>query len=331
MDPPRTRLSPPSLPPLIEMSSGNAIHPGRLHCIPKPIAGQHSPPLTTFEHGTEFSSAKDSLIFLGGLFDGLLTVPFVPPIVAALPPEWTLIEPTLSSSYRQWGFSSLGENVAEIAVIVEYFRRLRPGGRIVLLGHSTGSQQIMQYLLCDKTLPAIHGAILQAGASDREAMTMFIGDSEYESACKLAQSYLDDGRGDDILPFNVTSSSFMSAPVSARRWLSLASPGPSHSGEDDLFSSDLDDDRLATTFGRLGKKGSRLSFLFSGEDQYVPYEIDKMELVERWHVHVKRGGGIIDEGSGIVEDASHTLKEGGKGLESLVDKVLGFLCRLERR
>ena len=41
----------------------------------------------------------------------------------------------------------------------------------------------------------------------------------------------------------------MPAPVSAKRRLSLASPGPSHSGEDDFFSSDLDDERLATTFG----------------------------------------------------------------------------------
>lgn len=188
----------------------------------------------------------------------------------------------------------------------------------------------MQYLLSDKSFPAIDGGMFQACISDREAMSVTINDSDYEAACKLAQSYMNGGQGDDILPFSVTCSCFGSAPVSARRWLSLASPGPGHSGEDDFFSSDLDDARLAATFGKLGKSGTRLCFLFSGEDQYVPYEIDKAELVEKWHVHVKQGGGIVDEANGVVEEASHTLKEGGEGLEILLKKVIGFLERLEK-
>jgi len=75
------------------------------------------------------------------------------------------------------------------------------------------------------------------------------------------------------------------------------------------------------------KTGTRLNFLFSGEDQYVPYEDDKEKLVERWHVHVKQDGGFIDEESDIVEDASHTLKEGGRGLETLVERVVRLSAR----
>ena len=65
--------------------------------------------------------------------------PYVEHILNALPSSWALIEHTLSSSYRQFGIASLGEDVAEIAQLVEYFHQLRPNGKVVLLGHSTGS------------------------------------------------------------------------------------------------------------------------------------------------------------------------------------------------
>ena len=126
----------------------------------------------------------------------------------------------------------------------------------------------------------------------------------------------------------MTAALFETVPLSAKRWISLASPGPHHDGEDDYFSSDFDDGRLNRTFGRLGKTGKKVSFLYSGSDQHVPGTIDKLKLVEKWHEQVRRGGGIIDQGSGVVQGASHTLKEGGRSLENLVERVIGFLERL---
>jgi len=186
----------------------------------------------------------------------------------------------------------------------------------------------MHYLLSSSSSPKIDGAIMQGCVSDREIMVQEISPSIYDSHCALAHSYVNEGRGDEILPFTVTKSTFMSAPVSAKRWLSLASPGPNHAGEDDYFSSDLPDERLQTTFGALGKTGVGLGFLYSGSDQYVPSTVDKVRLVERWHEHVSRGGGVIGEGSGIVKGASHTLKNGGQGLEDLVMRIIGSLERL---
>ncbi len=178
--------------------------------------------------------------------------------------------------------------------------------------------------------PDIHGAIFQASISDREALTAFTSPDEYHSTCAVAQSYIALDRGDDILPLKLTAPLFQTAPLSARRWNSLASPGPDHKGEDDYFSSDFDDERLSKTFGELGKKGKRISFLYSGSDQYVPSTIDKTKLLEKWHKHARQGGAIIDEDSGIIQDASHTLKEGGEPLENLVGRVIGFLNRLEK-
>ena len=240
------------------------------------------------------------------------------------------MEPILSCSYRQFGVSSLGKDIIEIAQLVEYVHEIHPKGKIVLFGHSTGSQQVMHYSIAPGSHPKIQGAVFQAPASDREALTTLVSPDDYQSACAVAQSYISDGRGDDVLPFKLTASSFQTAPISARRWISLASPGPNHEGEDDYFSSDFDNERLSRTFGQLGKMCKRIMFLYSGSDQYVPSAIDKSKLVDQWHKHVKRGGGIIDEGSGVVQGASHTLKEGGEPLENLVRRVVGFLDRLER-
>ena len=218
--------------------------------------------------------------------------------------------------------------MAEIGGIIEYFRKLRPQGKVVLLGHSTGSQLVIHYLLSNLQLPPIDGGIMQASVSDREAILMFVSQSDYDSTCRLAQSYVDDGRGEDILPFKVTQDMFLRAPVSAKRWLSLASPGPLHNGEDDYFSSDLDDERLRKTFGQVGRKGARLMFLFGGADQFVPSTIDRTSLVEKWHHHIRQGGGIIDQASGVVEKAGHTIPKDGPGLEDLVGRILGFLKNL---
>ena len=182
----------------------------------------------------------------------------------------------------------------------------------------------MHYLLTP-THPKIEGGIFQSSISDREALTVTLPLGNIEAACAQAQSYVKNGIGDDILPSSITSSKFQSAPISANRWLSLASPGPEHAGEDDYFSSDFADERLERTFGKLGESGTRLCFLYGGSDQHVPATVNKEKLVGQWHEHIKKRGGVVDEASGIVEGASHTLKEGGKALEELVGRVVSFL------
>lgn len=193
----------------------------------------------------------------------------------------------------------------------------------------------MHYLLSERQVgegmerPRIDGAVMQGGCSDREMMDMGGPSPELEYACNLARVWVQEGKGEHILPLDSTSHAFGTYPVSASRWLSLASPGPDHLGEDDYFSSDFEDERLERTFGRLGEKGSRLCWLFGGSDEYVPAEVDKENLVERWHVHARKGGGVVDESSGVVKGASHTLREGGQGMESLVRRVVDFLGRVQ--
>lgn len=192
------------------------------------------------------------------------------------------------------------------------------------MGSSTGCQDIMEYLIGPdhETRPAIDGGILQGPASDREALLMTMTPELYHSSCLAAQKMVDEGNGEEILPKKETNDA-LPAPCTARRWLSLASPN--HDGEDDYFSSDLSDEQLLKTFGKLPER-TKLCVLMSGADEYVPESIDKKGLIERWVGIVKRGKGSVDEiNSGVVDGASHNLGKDEKVIGELVSRVLGFL------
>ena len=282
-----------------------------------------------FEHGKKPASCPNTVVFIGGLSDGLLTNPYIPSLAKALPDSYSLVEILLSSSYEGWGTSSLDVDVQEIAQCVEYFQNLRPEGKIVLLGHSTGCQDVMHYLVSDGKRPKIDGGIMQGGISDREAMTAWMPSQEYDRSIKVAKEYIDDGRGDDCLPGKITGGIFPGM-VSANRWMSLASPGPEHAGQDDYFSSDFEDDRLQMTFGKAGSTGTPLSILFGEADPHVPEWVNKHELVGKWIRCIKEGGGVVDEDAGVIKGATHTLREGGEPLEELKQRILGFLGRIEK-
>lgn len=68
-------------------------------------------------------------------------------IAQSLNADWAIAEVLLSSSYRGWGTGSLAKDARELAQCVEYFQNLRPGKMVVLMGHSTGCQDIMEYLV----------------------------------------------------------------------------------------------------------------------------------------------------------------------------------------
>lgn len=236
----------------------------------------------------------------------------------------------LSSSYSGWGTSSLDKDCAELAQCVAYLKEKKPDGKVVLMGHSTGCQDAMHYLVSPgaESRPPIDGAILQASVSDREAMVALLPEGVYEKSVKLAEELLKDGKGEEILPFSVTGG-FLKTPICARRWLSLASPGKD--GDDDYFSSDLEDAQLQKRFGMLPAR-SPLCILFGECDEYVPGFVDREELVQRWIETVKRGKGIVDEKhSGLLTDATHNLNgDPEEVLQDLITRVGGFLDRLEK-
>lgn len=89
------------------------------------------------------SSAENALVFIGGLGDGPHSVPYPQAIAQALEDHgdlgYSVFQFRLGSSFNQFGFKRLVDDVADIAALVEYLRSIGKKS-IVLMGHSTGTQ-----------------------------------------------------------------------------------------------------------------------------------------------------------------------------------------------
>lgn len=291
-------------------------HPGTLH--------QYTSRLVAFEFGSDNTTNDTNiLIWIGGLGDGLLTVPYTHTLAQALPSNWCMVQPILSSSYGGWGTSSLLRDGKELGICVQYFKQLRPEAKVVLMGHSTGSQDCMEYTTGPDAAdrPKVQGIILQAGISDREGLVEGMQDGQYEESCKVAHQWVGEGRGNDVLPLSVTGTLF-ETPSSAKRWLSLASPNKD--GPDDYFSSDLPDSKLRQTFGRIPRE-TPLLILLGGSDMFMPSHVDRKALAERWSAAAKEGGGAVDEeDGGVIPGATHRLDDVP---EHVVQDLVGRVCR----
>jgi hypothetical protein len=94
-------------------------------------------------------------------------------------------------------------------------------------------------------------------------------------------------------------------------------------GDDDLFSSDLDDATLAGTFGKL-----RVPTLVvpSEDDEMTPRTVHKQGLLEKWTRAAPTG--IVSRLSSLNPEADHILSE-DKAQKWFVKRVTRFLKGLE--
>ena len=317
--------------------------------------------LVTFEYTSNAVSQPHSILFVGGLGDGLATTSYTADLVQGLQQTpWSFFTLNLASSYQSWGLGSLDDDTDKIATCLQYIKEYKSSkygegkSKIVLMGHSTGSQCTVHYLYrpnphTSKHLnrPAIDGAIMQAPVSDREAILWILrhgfGDTTpeklrevYNKIETLAKEAVKTNPSfDTILPLKLTSEIYPAdTPLSARRFLSLASPdSPENPSEDDLFSSDLRDDQLKRTFGLIQERQllkGRFMALISGADASVPDWVDKNKLLARWKNAVDHDGkfSIWDsERSGIIPGASHALSNDDQAepRKFLVKRVTDYL------
>ncbi|OXV07091.1 hypothetical protein Egran_05144 [Elaphomyces granulatus] len=356
------------------MSAATAVDKGQTG-----ILHRYSDGLVAFEYasGTNPRSKPHSLLFIGGLGDGFFTVRFVADLVVALEStSWSFFSVLLSSSYAGWGLGSLGKDIEEIAKCVQYVRNykqpqqgeLSEVGKVVIMGHSTGSQDVLHYLYSPNPLPrnpqsdsclqhllrpVVDGAILQAPVSDREGLRVVLqSGTATDSPAVLAGIYTqlvdiakrtcsDGGSVDVLLPLSLTSRLGYPADtaISCRRFLSLVSPdSPEHPSEDDLFSSDLTDDRLQETFGMVASRGllrSKLLVLYSGRDQFAPEWVDKASLLQRWKNATDNNSKeqVWDaKYSGVISEASHSLigDEEEEPRRDLVARVMAYFRNVEK-
>ncbi|KAK6502819.1 hypothetical protein TWF481_007864 [Arthrobotrys musiformis] len=295
-------------------------YPGVLH--------HYTKELTAFEFDSEAlrkGGKVNTLLFVGGLGDNLLTVPYVGDLVRT---GWSVVQVLISSTASGWGTGNLTRDAKELALCISYFKIQLSRPRVVVMGHSTGCQDIMHYLCRLEVSQQAHGrldgAILQAPVSDREAMVVMMGKESYDRSWKHAARLIKSGRGGEIMPAQITKAVF-EAPCSAERWYSLTSPNMD--GEDDFFSSDIGEEVLEGTFGGVVPAETPLLVCYSGGDEFVPAGVDKAALVARWVRVCERKGVNVDKGnSGVIEGATHNFGGCEEGVfEDFLGRVGRFL------
>lgn len=263
----------------------------------------------------EFTPTKlpNVLIMIGGMTDGLLTVPYVTELPQLLAPyKYSVIQIQLTSSFKGWGTTSLRQDVEEIKSLVEYLKNdQQRSGKIVLMGHSTGSQDVMTYLL---TYPDIVDAgIMQASVSDREAFAMNGSSEELRVLTDRALELCKMGKSNQLLSDEYSKYAF-NTPITAYRWCSLLILG----GDDDYFSSDLPVDAFEKSFGQLRKP---FLVAYSADDEFVPGKVDKQQLIDCWKSVTDPK--FWSKHSGLVGGATHNC-ESKEARDNLFKMVVAF-------
>ncbi|KAK9137185.1 hypothetical protein Sjap_007779 [Stephania japonica] len=165
--------------------------------------------------------------------------------------------------------ASIYLDATELDQLIGYLINKEDSEGVVLLGHSTGCQDIVYYLrknaACSR---AVRAAILQAPVSDREYRASL---PETAAMIDLASTMISEGRGIDLMPREANPD----APITAYRYHSLCA----YMGDDDLFSSDLSDDQLRMRLGHMSNIPCQV--IFSMADEYVPGYVDKKALIKR--------------------------------------------------
>jgi len=332
---------------------------------------EYTPSSSPNSSSTSKADRVNVLVFIGGLFDNFRGTGYVDDLASLFPRNtpnqaWTVMHAQLSSAIRGWGTSDLNRDVEEMAAAIRYIRTSisqSESTNIVLMGHSTGCQDVLHYLYSTppdhRPRPAIQGAILQAPVSDREGILHTITSTPsrkplYDQCLSLANTVPESEHRTTILPMHWTTPLIGAAPVSISRFLSLASPdSPSNPGLDDLFSSDLPDSRLDATFGQIASSPSleairshngtaslskSILILTSGADEYVPPQIDKPRLLSRWKSAIESHPSatthaILDPSSVVIPHARHdisgtTLVHRKARLVDMRSAVLHYLDRV---
>ncbi|RYP79230.1 hypothetical protein DL771_000208 [Monosporascus sp. 5C6A] len=214
--------------------------------------------------------------------------------------SYSVFEFRMRSSFLGFGFSSLVKDVEDISALVKYLRSIGKE-KVVLIGHSTGCQDIMEYTdPAHDGLSPVEGYILQGPVSDRGAISMEIGESNLDESIKAAKNIIASGKGYGRMPLEHLPASFQGTPISVFRWYALGAAD----GEDNYFSPDLPDDVAAGFWKRIDKP---ILILHSGQDEFVPKSVDKDALVKHWTTYCRPG--IASELSGTIPGANHRVEE----------------------
>ena len=195
-------------------------------------------------------AGTNALVFIGGMYDGLLSADYLPELARSLPRGWALVQPLLSSCYAGFGVSSLDRDAAELCRLLHHLQA-EGVAAAALLGFSTGAQDAVHLLRTRGPAPLVRAVVLQSGVSDREEFLSPACHGEAvvaqrRAAVAAAAALVAAGKGDELMPRGTWDGH---APLSAARCVALGS----RLGLDDYFSADLTDAELAARLGHLDR------------------------------------------------------------------------------
>ncbi|KAI9593147.1 hypothetical protein BDF19DRAFT_498107 [Syncephalis fuscata] len=270
--------------------------------------GHQAPQLTAFHSGPV--NTPNALILLPGLTEGQLSLPWTTRLANAVAERgWSTVHPTLSSSYGGFGTGNLTRDTGELDLLVEHLMGLGKK-RVLLVGHSTGSQQSLHFARFAKQRAPLVGCVLQAAASDRE---WYAGaEPEHDKWIALARDMVKKGDGEEMMP----RKAYSFAPVTANRFLSLANKN----GEDDMFSSDLTPEQLKKIYAPVTVP---LAMVQSGKDEYIPASVKKEKLLSNAKAAYPKFLELE-----IIPDVDHAVTP-VPGQIKLVKIILSFIDKLK--
>lgn len=202
--------------------------------------------------------------------------------------------------------------------------------------------------------PPVDGFIMQGPVSDREAMDEIF--PSHQDTLDLADEWIAQGRAHDCLPRDKVPQD-LGAPITAYRFRSLvakkyvgfnflcqgvffflffffgkyqppicyytdSAKHPSCSGDDDYFSSDLDDDTVRKYWRRFNKP---VLALHSANEEHVPHFVNQITENQRF----QKANPMVSPLSGLIPEASHQVLE-ENAREWLGQRVVEFLQTLEK-
>ncbi|KAI8056962.1 hypothetical protein BDF22DRAFT_668697 [Syncephalis plumigaleata] len=269
--------------------------------------GNNTQHLTAFHSGP--ISTPNAMILLPGLTEGQLSLPWTTRIADAVGKRgWSTVHPTLSSSYNGFGTGSIERDTSELDLLLDQL--IKQGKKhIMLVGHSTGSQQSLHYARFGKHKRVLAGCVLQAALSDREWYAS--AEPEHAKWIALGRKMVAEGDGEEMMPRDAYSF----APVTANRFLSLADKG----GTDDMFSSDLTLKQRKAIYAPVKTK---LAMILSGKDEYLPSNVKTETLLNNAKTAYSRFTVLK-----TIPDVDHAVTPVPGQIE-LVETILSFMDTL---
>ena len=213
------------------------------------------------------SVCKNALILIPGLTEGFMSMAYTKRLSEEmLVIDCSLVQINLSSSFNQFGFSSLERDCLELTELLRALKERFAFSRVAILGHSTGAQDTVYYLRYGELASTVDAAILQGAVSDRDSLI-----TEHYTPSMLEEATALKAAGNEN---RIMSQLYADAPITASRFLSLVG----RLTPDDMFSVDLDDTELVAILGQV-----RVPILlcFSAGDEYVPDKDAQRRFADR--------------------------------------------------